>query len=210
MKRFRPVFDAMETRVVPTLVFVFPGNALAAANTDSLTQQAADALAKLGDQAIQVSTPAMSSASVIYGIANEIRQASHGRPIGLMGFSAGGMLATRLAGMPGLNVKSVMDYYGPPDFKDWLKFHGDDQTFQYVATHVQLTKGVVQLFSGPSDTQAFVVGAFGLHDTNVNAHVSATSLEKDFQHEQVFYYRGPHGVSLYANYGAFLDFVHHL
>jgi hypothetical protein len=210
MRRFRPTFDVFEARLVPTLVFVFPGNALAAASTDSLTQQAVDALEKEGDRAIQVSTPALVSTAVINQIANEIRAASHGRPIGLMGFSAGGMLATRLAGMPGLDVKAVMDYYGPPDMKDWLKFHGHDHDYQYVVTHVQLTSGVVNLLSGPSDTQAFVVGAFGLHDTNVNAHVSADSLQKDFQDEQVFYYPGPHGVSLYANYQAFLDFVHHL
>ena len=120
------------------------------------------------------------------------------------------MLATRLASMPGLDVKSVMDYYGPPDFKDWLAFNGDDHNYQYVVSHVKLTKGVDNLLSGPSDTQAYVVGAFGLHDTTVNAHVAAESLTNDFQHKQVFYYRGPHGVSLYANYTAFLDFVHHL
>jgi hypothetical protein len=112
--------------------------------------------------------------------------------------------------MPGLNVTAVMDYYGPPSMKDWLAFHGHDHDYQYVVSHVQLTEGVVNLLSGPSDTQAFVVGAFGTHDPNVNPEMASKSLEQDFEHEQAFEYPGPHGVSLYADYPAFLTFLKHL
>ena len=69
---------------------------------------------------------------------------SHGQPIGLVGFSAGGALAMRLAGQPGLNVKSVMDYYGPPDLNAWIASHGHDHYYQYVTSHVHLTRGLVR------------------------------------------------------------------
>ena len=145
-----------------------------------------------------------------YHIANYIRTVSHGQPIGLVGFSHGGALAMRLAGQPGLDVTSVMNYYGPPDLKDWLTYHQDDRYFRYVASHVHLTRGIVNLFSGPSTSDAYFVNAFGLHDRNVVSSVSTASFYRDYQHGQVFDYPGPHGVTLYADYPAFQDFLDHL
>ncbi len=210
MRRFRPEVEACESRDCPTLVFVFPGNALAAAGPDLPTQLAADQLLRHGDQAIQVSTPAMNGPAAFEEVVNYVRTVSRGQPIGLVGFSAGGALALRVAGQPGLNVSSVMDYYGPPDLSAWIASHGHDRYFRYVASHVHLTPAVTQLFSGPSDSRAYSVAAFGLADRNVIASVSAASFARDFPDGQVYNYQGPHGVTLYANYAAFQDFLDHL
>jgi Serine hydrolase (FSH1) len=196
--------------MLPTLVFVFNGNAFAATEPNSLTQLAADQLLRHGDDPIQVSTPALDRPLVFDHIANYIRKVSHGQPIGLMGFSAGGALAMRLAGQPGLNVTAVMNYYGPPDLNDWLAYHGHDRYYREVTTHVHLTPGIVHLFSGPSSAQTYFVNAFGIYDRIVVSSVSTTSFYRDFQHGQVYTYPGPHGVSLYADYPAFKDFLAHL
>jgi hypothetical protein len=196
--------------MLPTLVFVFNGNAFAEAKPNALTQGAADQLAAHGDQAVQLSTPAMDSPGDFFSLAHEVRAISRGQPIGLMGFSAGGALALRLAGLPGLNVKAVMNYYGPPDFQDWLRYHRGDSYYQSVTTHFRVTPGFVRLTSGPSATQAYIVNAFGRHDTNIVSSLSTASFERDFQQGRVYYYPGPHGVILYACYPAFRDFLAHL
>jgi hypothetical protein len=196
--------------MLPTLVFVFNGNAFAESKPNLTTQLAADQLMRHGDQAVQLATPAMDSAGAFYQLARQIRAISQGQPIGLMGFSAGGALAMRLSDLPGLNVKAVMNYYGPPDFRDWLHYHHGDRFYKYVTTHVQVTPGFVALMSGPSDTNAFIVSAFGLHDGNIVSSMSTASLNRDFQHSQAYYYPGPHGVTLYACLPAFGDFLSHL
>jgi acetyl esterase/lipase len=210
MRRFRPEVEPCESRVCPTLVFIFPGNALAAASPDIPTQTAADQLLRAGDQPIQVSTPALDSPGAFYAIADYVRRISQGQPIGLMGFSAGGALALHLADQPGLNVQSVMDYYGPPDLDAWLASHGHDYYYQYVASHVHLTSGVEQLLSGPTTSKANFVGAFGLEDPNVLAGVSTAAFQRDFPNGQSFEYEGPHGVTLWADYAAYQDFLDHL
>jgi hypothetical protein len=192
------------------MVFVFPGNALAAANPDIPTETAADHLLRDGEHPIQVSTPALDGPNAFYAIADYVRRVSQGQPIGLMGFSAGGALALRLASQPGLNVQAVMDYYGPPDLDAWIASHGDDYYYRYVASHVHLTSGVEQLLSGPSTSDAHFVAAFGLEDPNVLASVSSAAFERDFPHGQVFYYDGPHGVTLYADYSAYQTFLGYL
>jgi hypothetical protein len=196
--------------MLPTLVFVFGGNAFAEAKPDRTTQLAAAQLAQHGDRAIQLTTPAMNGPGAFYQLANAIRGISQGRPIGLMGFSAGGALAVRLAGFPGLNVQAVMNYYGPPDFRDWLSYHQGDRFYRYVTTHVRVTPGFVGLMSGPSATHAYIVSAFGLTDRNIVSSLSTTSFDRDFSQGQVFYYPGPHGVTLFADYPAFRDFLAHL
>ena len=42
------------------------------------------------------------------------------------------------------------------------------------------------------------------------ASVSTASFEKDFRHGQAYDYPGPHGVTLYADYAAYQDFLDHL
>jgi hypothetical protein len=210
MKRFQPTCEQFESRMLPTLVFVFNGNAFAEAKPAWLTQLAAAQLVQRGDRAIQLTTPAMDSPAAFYQLANEIRRISRGAPIGLMGFSAGGSLAMRLARLPHLNVKAVMNYYGPPDFQDWLVEHRGDRIFQYVTTHVRVTPGFVRLMSGPGTTQAYIVSAFGLRDPVTVSSASTSSFHRDFPQGQVYHYPGPHGVTLYACYPAFADFLAHL
>jgi hypothetical protein len=69
---------------------------------------------------------------------------------------------------------------------------------------------VVNLLSGPTTSDAHFVAAFGSHDANVQPSVSAASLRRDFPGGQVYFYPGPHGVTLYADYAAFKNFLDHL
>ncbi len=194
--------------MLPTLVFVFNGNAFAPAVPDAEhTQLAADELAAHGDRAVQMPTPAMSDPGDFYELAAEIRAISKGQPIGLMGFSAGGALAMRLSSIPSLNVKAVMSYYGPPDLRDWLQEHRGDAAYQRVTSHVQFDEGIINLLSGVSKSQAFIVSAFGLTDRTVVSGESTVSFEEDFPQGHVFYYDGAHGVTLKACWPAFDDFL---
>jgi dienelactone hydrolase len=143
-------------------------------------------------------------------VAREIESLSHGESIGLVGFSAGGALAARLAGVEALHVKAALDYYGPPDFRDYLEYHGDDRFVQYFAGRVHFSPSFIALMSGPYHSSAYVVGAFGLYDQNVVASVSTASFERDHFHGKVYDYPGPHGVSIDASPPALRDFLMHL
>jgi pimeloyl-ACP methyl ester carboxylesterase len=211
MKRIRPDFEECESKILPCLVFVFNGNGFAASRPDaSITGSAAKQLMQHGDRAIQLATPAMANLSDFYQLVREIRLASGGQPIGLMGFSAGGTLAMRLSAISSLNVRAVMSYYGPPDLRDWLTYHQGDKIYSYVTSRVHFSPAIVKLLSGPSSSTAYIVSAFGKYDANVVTSVSTASFDRDYQHGQVFYYPGPHGVSLFADYAAFRDFLAHL
>jgi dienelactone hydrolase len=197
--------------MLPTLVFVFNGNGFAAAQPDGVhTGVAAFYLAENGDRAIQMATPAMASPSDFYGFAAEIRAISKGQPIGLMGFSAGGALAMRLATIPQLNVQAALSYYGPPDLKNWLTEHRGDAHYQRVVSHVQFDPGIINLLSGVAHSHAHIIDVFGLKDTTVVAGTSTVSFERDFPDGDDFYYPGPHGVTMKACYPAFEDFLAHL
>lgn len=211
MNRFRPSCEEFEPRMVPSLVFVFNGNAFAASEPDAKhTGFAAQQLIDHGDRAIELATPAMASMSDFYRLAGEIRSLSKGQPIGLIGFSAGGSLAMRLSGIPSLNVQAVMNYYGPPDLRDWMRYHQGDSYYNYVTTHVRFSPGIINLLSGSSSSTAYIVNAFGQYDRNVVTSVSTNSFKRDFQMGRVFYYPGPHKVALSADYTAFEDFLSHL
>jgi hypothetical protein len=54
------------------------------------------------------------------------------------------------------------------------------------------------------------VAAFGLQDRNILPSVSTAAFHTDFPQGRVSYYNGPHGVTLYADYAAFQDFLDHL
>src|SRR5690348_13211278 len=103
-----PSFDRCEARMLPTLVFVFNGNAYDAAEPNTLTADAAQVIEAAGHQAVQLATPRMDSRAALQGLAKEILSRSHGQPIGLVGFSAGGTEAERLAGIAKLNVIDVL------------------------------------------------------------------------------------------------------
>ncbi|HKI16533.1 MAG TPA: dienelactone hydrolase family protein [Isosphaeraceae bacterium] len=196
--------------MLPTLVFVFNGNAFGATTPSNNTQITADLLSRDGDKAIQMSTPPIGSTVAFLSLAARIASIADGQPIGLVGFSAGGSLAVRLSELPALHVKAVLNFYGPPDLQDWFSYHDGDYFAQYVTSHVALTSDFVALMSGASQSQAFIVNAFGTNDQNVVASVSTASFERDFKHGQVFTYPGPHGVSPLASPAAYDEFVEHL
>jgi hypothetical protein len=211
MRRFHPSINELEPRMLPTMVFIFNGNAYAEAKPDPLhTQLAADVLAAHGDTPVQMTTPAMNSPAAFYGFAHEIRAISKGTPIALMGFSSGGGLAMRLAGIADLNVQAVLSYYGPPDLRDWLAYHHGDRYYKYVTGHVDFDKGIINILSGVSHSDSYIIDALGEKDDNVVASMSTGSFDRDFPDGHVYYYDGPHGVSFYADYPAFEDFLSHL
>ncbi len=96
--RYRPLcLEQCEERTLSTLVFVLNGNAFAAASPDTLTANAAEVLATAGDPAVQLAYPTMATPDDFNELAHQIGSLSHGRPIGIVGFSARGSLALRLA-----------------------------------------------------------------------------------------------------------------
>jgi hypothetical protein len=178
--------EQFESKILPTLVFVFNGNGYAAAKADNaLTQSAADILLAHGDRAIQMNTPAMDGPAAFYQLANQIGAISKGRPIGLMGFSAGGTLALRLAALSRLNVLAAVSYYGPPDLRAWLSYHKGDRIFRKVTSDVQFSKGIITLLSGAIDSKARLIEAFGLRDHSVVSGYSTADFRRDFPDGQV-------------------------
>jgi hypothetical protein len=210
MRRFHPSFEQFEPKMLSTLVFLLSGNAFAESGPDILTLLAANQLIKHGDRPVRLTTPAMTSPSNFYQLAAEIRTMSMGQPIGLLGFSAGGALALRLSGLPGLNVTTVISYYGPPDLRDWLSYHRGDRYYHYVTSHVHFTSGIINLLSGPSSTKAYTISAFGLSDQNVVSTLGTASFNRDFPNGHVYYYPGRHGAAVRASLPAFEDFLSHL
>ena len=89
--------EQCEARVLNTLVFVLNGNAFAAAKPSILTANAAQVLRRAGNQAIQLAYPTIATPAAFYGLERQIESLSHGQPIGIVGFSAGGSLALRIA-----------------------------------------------------------------------------------------------------------------
>lgn len=209
--RDRPLgVEQCEERVLNTLVFVLNGNAFSAADPDVLTANAAQVLRRAGDQAVQLAYPMIATPAAFYGLEHQIESLSHGQPIGIVGFSAGGSLALRIATDKALHVVSVLDDYGPPDLRDWFHYHGNDRFSRYVAGHVAFSRAAIDLFSGPIDTNAHVVAAFGLLDRNVVASQSAASFERDLPDASICTYDGGHGVGIDASRPALQKFLANL
>lgn len=158
----------------------------------------------------QISTPKIATAGVYYGLAKQLESLSHGSPIGIVGFSSGGSLAARLSGVKALHVIAALDYYGSPSLRDYLNYHNGDRFAAYMNGHVHFARSAINVLSGPSDTSAYVVSAFGLYDRNVVASVSTSSLQQDFPAAHVYYYAGPQGVSISASPQALQDFLAHV
>ena len=116
------MLEQCESRIYPTMVFIFNGNGLAEARPNSLTQFAAQEIWRHGDRPIQLSTPALSNPRVFYQFARHLHTISHGKPIGLLGYSAGGTLAMRLAGQPGAQCDFCYELLRParPESLDQL------------------------------------------------------------------------------------------
>jgi hypothetical protein len=188
-------------------VFVLGGNAFSAARPNSLTAAAAQIIRRAGQTPVQLAYATMSTPAAFNGLLQRVRLLSHGQPIGIVGFSAGGSLALRLAASKLLNVASVLNYYGPPDLRDYFVYHGFDRFARYILGHVQFTRAGINLFSGPIATNARVVSAFGLRDANVVAAQSTGSLQRDLPQSSVYEYAGPHGVGITASRPALDEFL---
>jgi hypothetical protein len=202
--------ERCEDRSLSALVFVLNGNAFSEARPSILTANAAQVLEDSGNHAIQLSYPTVSTPAAVQGVAAQIKSLSHGQPVGIVGFSAGGTLALHLAENPALRVTDVLAYYGPPDLRDYLSLHRGDRFGRYVRSRVPFTPPVVALLSGPSATTAHIIDAFGLSDPNVLAGPSTASFRRDFPQGHVYSYPGPHGVSIRASPAALEDFLEHL
>ncbi len=209
-RRLRPNLEALESRDVPTLVFVLNGNGFGAAGSDPLTKFSAGQLKQFGLTPVQIAYPSMGSTGAIEGLARKMERISHGQPIGIEGFSAGGSLAARLAQIPSLHVKAALDFYGPPDLRDWLTEHKGDSAYQWVTNQTRFSPGAIRMLSGPSSTDAYVVAAFGEADPITVAPESTVSFQRDFRFGQIFYYPGAHGVSASNSPEALATFVQHL
>jgi hypothetical protein len=203
-------FEQCEDRSLATLVFILNGNGFGAAAPSSLTANAALVLHAAGAQPVQLANPAVVTVGVFRGLERQIASLSHGRPIGIVGFSAGATLAERIAADPALNVAAVLAYYGPPDLRNYVAYHHGDRFDRFVLSHINYNKAVINAMSGPTDTQAYVVTAFGLHDHNVVAAPNTTSFHQDYPQGQVYTYPGPHGVGINASPAALEDFLTHL
>jgi hypothetical protein len=209
-RRSTPRVERCEDRVLTTLIFVLNGNAYAGVGPNALTANAARVLRAAGNQVVQLSYPTMATPRAFDGLARRIAAISRGRPIGLVGFSAGGSLASRLSGVESLNVAAVLNNYGPPNLRDWLNYHGRDLYGRYVRSRIPFRPATIDLLSGPSDSKAYVVSAFGRRDRNVQAAMSMASAENDFPNGKVYLYDGGHGAPITASRPALDDFLAHL
>ena len=206
--RLIPTCDRCENRTLMTLVFVLNGNSFNAAKPNALTANAASVLKAAGNQVIQVGNARVNSPGALHALEAQIVRQAHGQAVGLVGFSAGGAIALRVAATPGLKVSSVLDYYGVPDVGAFLNRRTG--TTNPVAGLAPFKPAVVAQFSGPVTTAAHVVGAFGAADPHVNAASSAADLVADVPGAATYTYAGGHGVGITASRPALDDFLAHL
>jgi hypothetical protein len=203
-------YEQCEDRALLTLIFVLNGNAYSAASPSILTANAAQVLRQAGNRAVQLAYSTMATPAAFFGLERQIQSLSHGQPIGIVGFSAGGTLALRIATDKALRVVSVLDCYGPPDLKDYFLYHKSDRFSRYILGHVPFTRAAINLLSGPIATNAHVASAFGLRDANVVVSQSAASLKRDLPQASIYTYDGPHGVGINACQPALNEFLANL
>ena len=209
-RRTTPAFELCEGRALTALVFVINGASFAAAGPNSLTADAAVVLRQAGNQVVQLSNPPIHSAAALRELGANVAHLAHGQSVGLVGFSAGGALALRIAATPGLKVGAVLDYYGVPDVQAYLQRHSSDHDYRPIAGLAPFRPSLVSLLSGPLATQAHVVAAFGQFDPNVQANTSSTDLLHDDPNANVYTYPGGHGDAITASRPALDDFLAHL
>lgn len=209
-RRFLPGFDRCEDRALTALVFVLNGASFAAAGPSRLTADAAAVLRHAGYRVVQLSYPAVNTAAAFEALAGRLAALAHGQAVGLVGFSAGGALALRLASTPGLKVAAVLDYYGVPDVRAYLQRHAADHNVRPVSGLAPFRPSAVALLSGPVATTAHVVAAFGRDDPNVRADTSSADLLRDDPAAHVDTYPGGHGAPITASRPALEDFLSHL
>ena len=199
--------ETLEDRALATTVLLLSGDAFASSAPSLQTRLAAADLARRGFFPVQLSYSDMTGPAAFERLANQVERIGDGQPIGIVGFSAGGTLALRLAGRPSLNVKAALDFYGPPDLSDWLRQHAGDAAYRRVVETIGIGRSITPLMSGPMPTTARLTAAFGMRDRTVIAMPSAQSFQRDFPTGTVYFYPGPHGVQIYAKTGAYEKFV---
>jgi dienelactone hydrolase len=202
--------ERCEDRALTTLVFVLNGASFAAAGPNQLTASAAAVLQQAGNRVVQLSYPAINTASAFKALGRSVAKLAHGQNVGLVGFSAGGALAVHIAAAPGLRVKAVLDYYGVPDVQAYLDRHSVDDNDRPISGLAPFRTSVVSLLSGPIATSAYVVAAFGAFDPNVRPDTSSADLLRDDPNAHVYTYSGGHGVPITASRPALEDFLAHL
>ena len=207
--RFTPSVERCEDRALTTLIFVLNGASFAAAGPNQLTANAAAVLQQAGNRVVQLSNPAINAAS-FKALAAKVVNLAHGQTVGLVGFSAGGALALRIAATPGLKVSAVLDYYGVPDVQSYLNRHSADHNDRPISGLAPFRQSVVSLLSGKLTTSARVIAAFGQYDPNVQAGTSSADLLRDDPAAHVYTYAGAHGVSINASRPALNDFLSHV
>ena len=205
-----PKVERCEDRRLLTLVVVLNGASFAATGPSDLTANAAEVLRREGHRVVELATPAIRSAHAYDSIARRLVKMAHGRDLGLVGFSAGGALALRLAATPGLKVRAVLDYYGVPDVRAYLHRHEGDRVYRPIAGLAPFRPSVVARLSGPIATDALLVAAFGRRDPNVRADTSGADLVADHPNAHVYTYWGAHGAPITASRPALEDFLSHL
>lgn len=204
-------FEQCENRtLLSPLVIILNGNAYSPAGPNNLTANAALILAHDGCRTLQLGYGKMNTAAAFGGLEHQVAHITHGQSVSIVGFSAGGTLALRLAFDKTINVKSVLDYYGPPNVRDYFAYHGHDRFAQYVQGHVGFTHAGIAALSGPMTTSAHVVCAFGLKDINVVASQSIASLNRDLSRAVAYTYDGGHGVGISTCQPALDEFLSNL
>ncbi len=209
-RRAVPTLEHCEDRSLMTLVFVLNGASFNAAKPDGLTAGAASVLQHAGDRVVQLANPRVNTPAGVAALAHRVAVLAHGQSVGLVGFSAGGALALRVAATPGLHVSAVLDYYGVPDVRAFLNRHAADHFVRPISGLAPFRANTVAAFSGPLNTSAHVVAAFGQSDPNVRADTSAADLLADHPGAAVYTYPGGHGASITASRPALEDFLAHL
>lgn len=205
-----PGAERCEDRTLTTLVFVLNGASFSATGPSRLTAGAAAVIEHAGNRVVQLANPTINSASAFTSLARRVVKLSHGQTIGLVGFSAGGALALRLAATPGLQVSAVLDYYGVPDVSAYLHRHAADHIFRPISGLSPFRPPLVSLLSGPLSTSSHVVAAFGQFDPHVSADTSSSDLLLDDPSAHVYTYPAAHGVPITASRPALDDFLSHL
>ena len=79
-----------------------------------------------------------------------------------------------------------------------------------VAGKVRLTPAAIKLLSGPSNSSAHTIAAFGLFDRKTLANQSLLSFQKDFPQGTSYTYPAPHAEDLLVGEPALDDFLTHL
>ena len=159
---------------------------------------------------IQISTPEISSPAAFNRLVRQIASMSRGRPIGIVGFSAGGSLAARLAGVESLQVKAALDYYGPADLAGLPR----PAPGRFVLSLRGRARPLHALGDPPAQRPDPDVGLRGRRlrprgPERGGLREPWPASQKDVPDGRAYTYPGPHGASINASPPALEDFLAH-